>query len=125
MLPKPIFLTLISSLLLTSQYSYAAEKSSGFISGEKLISQFKGNNPYPAPNQNVGKALSIEFASGYLSGIIESTEGTIWCNKYGTMPNEIKADVQSYIEKLPEKQRQQEARVLIVKALKKNYPSCK
>ncbi len=92
------------------------------FAGQTIIDQYKGEKPYPAPDANVGKALSVEYASGYLSGIIDSYEGEKWCNRHSIAPGELKAYVQDYIEKLPAKQRSRPVRQLIGQALKARYP---
>jgi hypothetical protein len=92
------------------------------LPGQAIIQQYKGEKPYPAPDANVGKALSIQFASGYLSGLIDSYEGDKWCNTHSVVAGELKAYVQDYIEKLPAPQRGRPIRQLIGEALKKRYP---
>lgn len=94
----------------------------GEFSGETVVQQYAGHRPYPAPEAAVGKALSVEYASGYLSGVADATEGKAWCNRHGVVPHELKERIQTYIEALPQKRRSEPAKSLIVEALARQFP---
>ena len=120
----PLYLfTIVASCMAVAPPACAIDASRpGEFSGDGVIQQYAGLRPYPAPQAEVGKALSVEYASGYVSGVADATEGKVWCNKHGVRPHELKERVCIYIEALPRKRRSEPAKVLIAEALAREFP---
>jgi hypothetical protein len=63
-----------------------------------------------------------EKAYGYLDGVRDSSEGTVWCdfNEYKTP--DMAYEVAAKLEKLPASERKKNASLLILQQLKAMYP---
>jgi hypothetical protein len=95
---------------------------SGTMTGDTLVRSYMG--PPEARNDvflKGGDAIARETARGYMDGIKDATEGTVWCFVTG-LPHELNEDIVGAIEKLPLEERKGNAGPLVVKVLRQLYP---
>ena len=62
------------------------------------------------------------FADGYLSGIADATEGTVWCDPHTAPPHEIDAEILWAITEMPADQVKGRAAPIVISLLAIRYP---
>ncbi len=80
-----------------------------------------GKSPW---EQSAAAARHIELAKGYLAGVADGAQGSVWCDKASVKVGEIDADVIAQLKKLPSAEQNQAAAQAITKILARKFP-CK
>lgn len=62
------------------------------------------------------------FVDGYLAGIVDATEGTVWCDPRTAPPHEIDAEILWAIKDMPRDQLKARAAPVVISVLVKKYP---
>ncbi|ALB56834.1 hypothetical protein HIJ87_07370 [Cronobacter malonaticus] len=84
----------------------------GNVTGEQLLNAW---------NDRADKEASLQ-AQIYLLGLFDSTEGMGWCKSKTTMPSTLREWTYGYFKKLPPERLKEKASVLMLEALKHDFP---
>jgi len=90
----------------------------------ELVQAFMGPPDVPVLMQDAQAHMNRRAAEGYLNGVADSTQGTLWCDKQQVKSGEINAFVVAELRKLPEDQLKVSAARLVAPILKRRFP-CK
>ena len=94
----------------------------GTIDGATLLHNYVGPpRPRDDPFLKGGDSLNHELARGYLDGIKDATQGTVWCYR-GGQPHELSQDITDELAKLSPTELKGPAAPLVMKALRQLYP---
>jgi hypothetical protein len=89
-----------------------------------LVAYYVGEAGKSPWEQSAEAARQIEFAKGYLAGVADDAQGSVWCDKAMVKTGEIDADVIAHLKKLPPAEQNQPAAQAITKILARKFP-CK
>lgn len=62
------------------------------------------------------------FVEGYLAGVVDATEGTVWCDPRTAPPHEIDAEILWWMKEMPSGQLKGRAAPTVISLLAKHYP---
>lgn len=80
-----------------------------------------GKSPW---EQSAVALRNIELAKGYLAGVADAAQGSLWCDKSMVKTGEIDAEVIAQLKKLPSIEQNQAAAQAVTKILTRKFP-CK
>jgi hypothetical protein len=94
----------------------------GTISGQTLLRDYLGPpRPRDDPWLKGGDIVNREMARGYMDGIKDATEGTVWCYVSGK-PHELNEDIVNSLQELKPEQLKGRAAPLVINALRQLFP---
>lgn len=94
----------------------------GTITGELLLRNYMGPpQPRDDPWLKGGDIVDREMARGYMDGIKDATEGTVWCYVSGK-PHELNEDIANSLQELKPAQLKGRAAPLVINALRQRFP---
>ena len=94
----------------------------GTLSGASLLSDYMGpKQPRDDPFLKGGDILNQQMARGYMNGIKDATEGTVWCYVTGK-PHELNDDIAAALMKLSADELRRRAAPLVAIALQRRFP---
>lgn len=91
------------------------------MTGEALSRYYLGHSEPRHESLKGGDYVNREMARGYMDGIKDMTEGTVWCNPGGN-PDELNEDIAGAISKLPPQVQKRNAGHLVANALQQLFP---
>jgi hypothetical protein len=59
------------------------------LSGNDFVAQVSGQPGVDKWHQNLNAAYAQRFAEGYQAGVVDATEGRLWCAPVGMKPGEV------------------------------------
>ena len=94
----------------------------GTMSGETLLRNYMGPpGPRDDPFLKGGDIVNHEMARGFMDGIKDVTESSVWC--YGSgKPHELNDDIAADLAKLPPAELKKRAGPLVMKVLRQRFP---
>jgi len=123
-LEAPLKSTLLSLLLAAFiPISLAAPTlGPGRLTGTQIIERWTAP-PSDGSDRTPSQILAREYVDGYLAGVADATQGTVWCNPHAIKPHEVDAEVMGVLKSLPPAQTSRSvAAKLAIAALSKRFP---
>ncbi|PWF45090.1 Rap1a/Tai family immunity protein [Massilia glaciei] len=92
------------------------------MTGDRLV-RYHFGPPQPRDNPFLkgGDVVDHERARGFMDGIKDATQGTVWCFVAGK-PHELNDDIAGAISKLGPEEQKGAAAPLVISALRQLYP---
>ena len=117
-------LVCIGVAVTAAAHAQTLQKAVPRLTGTQLIDYFQGQPGVPVFEQKPEWLLKMRLADGYISGVVDLTEGLDWCDKGQVKTIEINAMVVADLRKMNANDLSQPASRLVAKSLNKNFP-CK
>ncbi|GGE93010.1 hypothetical protein GCM10008020_42530 [Massilia psychrophila] len=94
----------------------------GRLTGTQIIERWTAP-PSDGSDRTPSQILAREYVDGYLAGVADATQGTVWCNPRAIKPHEVDAEVMGVLKSLPPVQTSRGvAAKLAIAALSKRFP---
>ena len=94
----------------------------GTLTGDALLRDYMGpQGPRDDPFLKGGDIVNQQMARGYMNGIKDATEGTVWCYVTGK-PHELNDDIAAALTKLDARDLRGRAAPLVADALRRRFP---
>ena len=116
----PFFLCLCLALPVASAIAQPADLAPR-LSGKSLVEQFLGP-PEEAKEMKARTFAYHQHAKGYLDGINDATEGSLWCYTGRMKPHERDLALIVELAKLPPSTLRENAAPLVLDFLRRKYP---
>jgi hypothetical protein len=88
---KKTLLTLLLAAVMPISLAAPAPKT-GRLSGSQIIERWTSPSS-DGSDRSPSQILAREYVDGYLAGVADATEGTVWCNTHFIKPHELDAEV--------------------------------
>lgn len=117
-----------AAVMLTALIAVADAKAAshqpyaGTMRGDTLLRSYLGPAEQRTdPFLKAGDVVDHELARGFMDGIKDATEGSVWCYVSGK-PHELNDDIAAALSKLPPEVLKGRAAPLVIAALRERFP---